>query len=82
MANISIISDAQTVNSTYNVHQIDLDDMLHNGECQPEDEIIFEVNGSEAKVYFKNGGHLIDPGKDAELAKSIRKNRQKLEIYQ
>ncbi|MCB0541892.1 MAG: hypothetical protein KDC70_00155 [Saprospiraceae bacterium] len=82
MANFRITSNADTVNRTYSVHQIDLDTMLHNGECQPEDEIIFEVNGSEVKAYFRNGGHIIDPGKDAELAAALIANRAKLEIYQ
>ena len=82
MANFRITSNAQTVNSTYNVHHIDLDTMLHNGDCQPEDEIIFEVDGSEVKAYFMNGGHIIDPGVDSELANALYANRQKLEIYQ
>lgn len=82
MKNFSITSNAETVNATYNIHQIDLDTMLHNGECQSEDEIIFEVDGDNVKCYFKNGGHLIDPGKDKALALQLAKNRQKLEIYQ
>lgn len=82
MANFSITSNAAIVNSTYSIHQIDLDTMLHEGECQPEDEIVFDVDGDNVKCYFKNGGHLIDPGKDKALASSLASNRQKLEIYQ
>ena len=82
MKEFIITSNAETVNSTYNVHQIDLNTMLHNGECQPEDEIIFSVKGDNVACRFKNGGHIIDPGKDAELAESLRKNKSKLEIYQ
>lgn len=82
MANFRITSDAETVNATYEIHQIDLDTMLHNGKCQPDDEIIFEVAGNEVKAYFRDGGHIIDPGTDAELAKALAANRQKLEIYQ
>lgn len=82
MSNFKITSNAQTVNSTYSIHQIDLDTMLHNGECQPQDEIIFNVEGNNVQCFFKNGGHLIDPGTDAKLAKALADNRKKLEIYQ
>lgn len=82
MANFSITSNVETVNSTYSIHQIDLDTMLHDGECQPEDEIVFDVDGDNVKCYFKSGGHLIDPGKDKALSSALSANRKKLEIYQ
>jgi hypothetical protein len=34
MANFTIITDAETVNNTFSVHQIDLDTMLQNGQCE------------------------------------------------
>lgn len=82
MKNFSITSDAETVNSTYSIHQIDLDTMLYEGECQPEDEIVFDVVGDNVQCYFKNGGHIIEPGKDNALAAALAANRAKLEIYQ
>lgn len=82
MRNFTITSDAETVNSTYGIHQIDLNTMLHEGECQPKDEIIFKVEGDNVQCYFKDGGHLIDPGKDKALASALAANRTKLEIYQ
>jgi hypothetical protein len=78
----SITSDAETVNSTFSVHQIDLDTMLHNGECQPEDEIIFNVEGDRVECFFKNGGHLISPGKDKALATALWNNQEILSIYE
>jgi len=82
MKNFTIISNAETVNKTYNIHQIDLDTMLHDGQCHPEDEIVFDVDGDNVKCYFKNGGHLIDPSKDKALATALAANREKLNIYQ
>lgn len=79
---MKITSDAATVNATYEIHQIDLSQMLHNGECQPSDEIVFDVDGNDVKAYFKNGGHIVDPGTDADLAAALTANRAKLEIYQ
>lgn len=80
MANFTIITDAETVNNTYNVHQIDLDTMLERGQCEPEDEIVFQVDGDHVECRFTNGGHLIDPGNYPELAKALKENQELLSV--
>lgn len=82
IGSFTVRSDAETVNKSYTLLKIDLDTMLYNGECEPNDEIIFHVNGLNVEGYFKNGGHLFDPGKDAELALALAESRMDLEIYQ
>ena len=78
----SFISDAETVNDTYEIHQIDLNTMLHNGECADEDKIEFDYDGECLRVSFVGGGHLIDPTDDEELIESVYKNQDTLSVYE
>ena len=79
---VTITSNVETVNNTFTIHQIDLNDMIHNGECENDDEIIFKVDGENVSVSFVNGNHIIEPGADKQLANAIVRHRDALEIYQ
>ena len=77
--NFLIKSDAKTVNSTYELHQIDLNTELHEGECELDDEIIFESTDGVLDVFFTNGGTLLECKiEDEKFIKNIFKNRHKL----
>ena len=80
MSKTVITSNAATVNKTYDVHQIDLN---HSsvGSYDPQDEVVFEVEGASVDIFFKNGGHLVQET-NADLGASILKNKDRLEIYQ
>lgn len=64
-------TDAETINNHFSVFEIDLDAMFDSGECSPEDEVVVNIEEDYVSVRFAQGGHLIDPGQDADLAKKI-----------
>ena len=64
-------TDAETINNHFSVFEIDLDTMFAAGECAPDDEVIINIEGDNVAIRFAQGGHLIDPGKDAVLAQKI-----------
>ena len=64
-------TNAEAINNNHDTFQIDLDTMFDSGECSPEDEVIVSVEGDHVSVRFAQGGHLIDPGKDAVMAEKI-----------
>ena len=64
-------TDAETINNHFSVFEIDLDTMFDSGECSPEDEVVVNIEEDYVSVRFAQGGHLIDPGKDADLVKKI-----------
>lgn len=74
--NFLIKTDAKTINNTYNFHQIDLDTMLHEGECEEDDEICMDCTDGELKVFFTNGGVLANIS-DPKMVKAIFKNSEK-----
>ena len=66
-----IITDAETINNNFSTFEIDFDAMFAAGECAPDDEVIINIEGDNVAIRFAQGGHLIDPGKDAVLAQKI-----------
>jgi hypothetical protein len=77
--NFLIKTDAKTINGTYELHQCDLDTMLHEGECAEDDEIIVNCTDGELDIFFTQGGSILD-GKitDKKMIKNLFKNRNKL----